>query len=370
MTDQEMLALLAELGAIPSAPLHEEGVAAYVIGALQAHGFPVQVDSYGNVVATYRKGSGERPLALVAHLDHPAVEITAVESPTRARAALLGGVAPACFNRPVPVVIVGRRATLAGTIVSYQVDAETKRVSSLDLETAGPVAVGDFGVFDLVGFQVDGAEITMRAADDLVGVAAVLAALFEIQARQIEGTVYGVFTRAEEIGLVGASLVASARLLPMETLVVSLECSRTLPGAEPGRGPVIRVGDATGAFHPEGEAMLLAARRQRPDLPVQRQLMSGGTCEATAFGQAGYRTTGVAIPLVNYHNVGPGEVISPERIHAQDFLGEISLLVAAAEISLAPPVSEVTRRLEITVNRYRDQLHATAGTFQSMASRH
>ena len=56
--------------------------------------------------------------------------------------------------------------------------------------------------------------------------------------------VYGVFTRAEEVGLVGARLLAEANTLPKNTLVVSLESSRSLPGAEIGGGPVIRVGDA------------------------------------------------------------------------------------------------------------------------------
>ena len=30
--------------------------------------------------------------------------------------------------------------------------------------------------------------------------------------------------------------------------------------------------------------------------------MSGGVCEATAFAVFGYRTTGIAFPLGNYHN--------------------------------------------------------------------
>jgi len=368
-SEQTALGVLAALGAIPTAPLHEEGVAEYVTRFVQRLGLPIRVDDFGNIVATYQNGDADHPLALVAHLDHPAIEISECGSGTRARAALLGGVPPACFGRPVPVLIVGAAQTVTGTIDGYDTDPRTGRVASLTLEVQGSVAVGDFGVFDLAGFQAIGAEVAMRAADDLVGVAAALLALQGIQKRGVPATVYGVFTRAEEIGLVGASLVADGALLPMETIVVSLECSKALPGAEPGLGPVIRVGDRTSAFHPEGEAVLLSARERIPDVPVQRQLMSGGTCEATAFGQRHYRTTGVAVPLINYHNVGPGEVIAAERIHTADFLGEVALLVTAAEVVNSRPVPAVTRGLEAAVNRYRDRLVASAGTFQALAKR-
>ena len=368
-SERSALDLLAALGAIPTAPLHEEGIAAYVTQFIRGLGLATRVDDFGNIVATYQNGGADRPLALVAHLDHPAIEITDRGPGARARAVLLGGVPPACFDQPVPVVIVSASQTVAGTIDGYETDAKTGRVASLSLEVQGSVAAGDFGVFDLPGFQVTGDVIAMRAADDLVGVAAVLLALEEIQKRGVPATVHGVFTRAEEIGLVGASLVADGGLLPMETIVVSLECSKALPGAEPGLGPVIRVGDRTSAFHPEGEAVLLTAREQIPDVPVQRQLMSGGTCEATAFGQRHYRTTGVAIPLINYHNVGPGATIVPEQIRASDFLGEVALLVAAAEVLHSRPVSAVTRGLEAAVNRYRDRLTASAGAFQALATR-
>ncbi|GEM_PF-5061313 len=71
--------------------------------------------------------------------------------------------------------------------------------------------------------------------------------------------VYGVFTRGEEVGLLGSILVAQQRLLPLQTMVVSVESSRTLPGAEIGKGPVIRVGDFRRTFNHEVESYLLAA---------------------------------------------------------------------------------------------------------------
>ena len=111
------------------------------------------------------------------------------------------------------------------------------------------------------------------------------------------------------MGLVGARLLAESGSLPQDTLIVSVESSRVLPGAEQGGGPVIRVGDAAMTFDADAEAALVRARESLragdSGVQVQRQLMSGGVCEASAFAHYGYRTTGIAFPLGNYHNGAP-----------------------------------------------------------------
>ncbi len=360
------LTVLSEIASIPTAPLHEEGVAAYVARFLRHIGLPFQVDPFGDLIATYRHGDTSPPVALVAHLDHPGLEIAAVGPGHQAQANLLGGVPPACFDRPVRAMVMSDGKLSPATVVGYDVSPATGRVASLTLECTGRIRAGDFGIFDLPGFQREGEEASLRAADDLAGVAVVLLALKEIAALSLDGAFFGVFTRAEEIGLVGAALVAQQQILPPESIVVSLECSRELPGAQPGSGPVIRVGDRTRAFHPEGEALLLSARERIPDVPVQRQLMSGGTCEATAFGAAGYRTTGVALPLINYHNVGPDYVIAPERINIRDFLGAVALLVAAAEAVAAPRPIASAVTLQQRVQQHVGRLRETASTFQAL----
>ena len=128
--------------------------------------------------------------------------------------------------------------------------------------------------------------------------------------------------------------MAEAGTLPPETLVVSAESSRTLPGAEQGSGPVIRVGDAGSTFNNEAESCLVKAREalqgREEGFKAQRQLMSGGVCEASAFAVHGYRTTGIAFPLGNYHNGAAGGQVEAEFIHRDDFLGGVMLMVEAA----------------------------------------
>jgi hypothetical protein len=58
--------------------------------------------------------------------------------------------------------------------------------------------------------------------------------------------------------------------------------------------------------------------------------MSGGVCEASAFAAYGYRTTGIAFPLGNYHNGAPEDRIEAEYINQDDFLGGVELILQAA----------------------------------------
>ena len=87
------------------------------------------------------------------------------------------------------------------------------------------------------------------------------------------------------MGLVGDFVFANATL-PPDTLVVSLETRRTLPGAVQGEGPVIRVGDRATTFTDEAEWLLRQAAERlqkyagpQGSVKIQRQLMSGGRCE-------------------------------------------------------------------------------------------
>ncbi len=151
------------------------------------------------------------------------------------------------------------------------------------------------------------------------------------------------------MGLIGARLIARERRIPLDCLVVSIESSRELPGAIAGEGPVIRVGDAMFTFSAEAEQVLHVARMRLrdadPGFRAQRQLMSGGTCEASAFAARGYAATGVAFPLGNYHNATPDGGVDSEFIHADDFAMGARLVLEAARSVADRRGSPAWRRL-------------------------
>jgi putative aminopeptidase FrvX len=195
-----------------------------------------------------------------------------------------------------------------------------------------PLAVGQFAMLDLPAAEVAGDEIRMRAADDLAGCALIVSVLFALREESLPHDVHAIFTRAEETGLYGARLAAEDGLLPRDAYVVSVEASRALPGAEAGRGIVVRAGDFHNTFSNEAERYLRVARERLAErgIPSQRALLVGGTCEASSFVRLGWTATGIALPNVNYHNAAPDGGFAPEIVRLGDLLSGIALGVDAA----------------------------------------
>ncbi|MCE2456715.1 MAG: M20/M25/M40 family metallo-hydrolase [Dehalococcoidia bacterium] len=335
--DQSALDILKDLGERPAAPFHEEPVATYIFSRLADLGLSPLRDEFGNVIVHYSNSDADDPpIAFVAHMDHPGFEVDGVDEVGPVGVAL-GGVPEVSLSNPAEVLALmpdGRR--VRGR--TAELDVESRRVR-FDLDEAVEIVPPVPVVFDLPDFELDGNFIRMRAADDLAGCAAALSAIERLVAVGAEASVYGVFTRAEEGGLFGARLMAEARTLPMETFVVSIESSPLIPGIEQGGGPVIRTGDALFTFDADAEQVMIVAREsiraRNPDFKSQRQLMSGGVCEGTAFAVWGYRATGMAFPLGNYHNAttgirDPNSGIGAEFIRVEDFLGGVELLAEAA----------------------------------------
>ena len=364
------LNILERLGQQPAVAFHEHAVAQAIDEILGESGLTSTTDEFGNIIAKIPGSDpGATPIALVAHMDHPGFEAVANHGDFVVASAL-GGIPAGAFAEGVPVQIIledGWR--LQGTVAGRHGE-ESQRQVLISLDQPQPLEFPRPVVFDLTSFQIDGDFIHMRAADDLAGCASILAALAALAALtglrdtdpelQPAGDVYGVFTRAEEVGLVGARLMAEAGTLPANTLVVSAESSRTLPGAEMGGGPVIRVGDAGLTFNADAEAALIKAKeilQKRPEgFKSQRQLMSGGVCEASAFALHGYKTTGLAFPLGNYHNGAPGDAIGAEYIHRDDFIGGVELMVEAAQQVSNRDTTDFRQRIGPVSEEFRQRL--------------
>jgi hypothetical protein len=118
------------------------------------------------------------------------------------------------------------------------------------LTTAPICEFGYFGMWDLPAFLLQGDSIHSRACDDLIGCAAIVATVRDLVVARAPASVYGVFTRAEEVGFIGAIQLAKSKQLPQDVTVVSLETSAELPPAKIGAGPIVRVGDRTSVFDP------------------------------------------------------------------------------------------------------------------------
>ena len=328
------LAIAEALLAHPTAPYHEDLAAQHCLDVAAQLGIAGERDAAGNVLLRSGPLDAERPLVLVAHLDHPGFAVDAVDDDA-VSLTFHGGVSagnatggdPIEFFRPGQRDPIGRGALVAAEETAGRLTGAVAEV--LD----GEAVVGGFAMWGFPAWSIEDGRITARVCDDLLGVAAILACLDQVAAA---GTpVWGLLTRAEEVGFLGALEAIRLGTVPPASSVLSLECSKALPDAPQGGGVIVRVGDRMSIFAPTlTESLRVAAQQvgnRDESFRFQRKLMDGGACEATAFCASGYRASGLAVPLGNYHNVaddGPG--IAPETVLVDDWLAEVQLLVELA----------------------------------------
>jgi len=339
-------------------------------------------DAAGNLVVSFKDApdiDGPRPpLFITAHLDHPAFVVERILGPGTVELSFRGGVMDIFFeDAPVIVHTTGGsrlRATLAGSD-NLGIGSPFKHYIAELHESADDVAVGDVATWDFTdGHSADIIDGLLHtpACDDLAAVAAAIATMDILADLAAAGGEEGavnhtrlLFTRAEEIGFVGAIAACKLGTMPPNSRVIALENSRAFDDSPIGGGPIVRVGDRMSIFEPRLTAA--CARRAeevfaRPAQPIasqtaadiskggarpwQRKLMAGGACEASVFCGYGYQATCLCLPLGNYHNMphlaelqagtydrttyGPPRC-AREFISVADFHGLVDLLVALAQ---------------------------------------
>ncbi len=363
--------LLSTLCALPTAPLLEQAPATFILRWLQQLGLPTRTDRYGNIICSIDGTSDTTPIAFVVHLDHPAFAVISQGDKT-ITTVIRGGLAPTIILPATSVRLYDREYHYTPAYILQEIAQGTQRLVTLQPQATNDNHKWLFATLDLPEPYIYQGHAFLPAADDLAQASALLLLAERLVKHQPKHSTTFLFTRAEEIGLVGAYLTARTRTLPLTTCVVSLECSRALPGAELGKGPVIRVGDAGQSFSPASEALLMQARdllqKQHPNAMVQRQLMSGGFCEASAFLSQGYTAGGLALPLEGYHNCGPEGTLTSERIALSDLECEIDLCEQLVHSRDDAPSARFSR-LATRASEFEDALVQSAATF-SLDSSH
>ena len=364
MNSTQFSALAARLLRCPAAPYHEAGVRAAVEELCAEHGLHFARDAFGNVLVRLCAGPRLRPLVLAAHLDHPGFEIVRSLDRGRWHARFLGGVPDRFFRDGIPVRLMpGASPALLGRRLARgkpEFELLSPPLPRARVPASGPPR---FAVWELEDFAARRGRIHGRACDDLIGVASILATLIVLKQQRARVNVVGVISRAEEVGFHGALTVAASKHLAKNSFLISLETSKEMPPVKMGSGVIIRVGDRTSIFDSVGTRFLtdVAAEIKAGDssFQFQRALMSGGTCEATAYQEFGFQTAALCIALGNYHNCGPRDRIAAEYVDIADGAGMVRLLVEAAKRmrSFDPLTSRLPLRLHAMLREARRKLH-------------
>lgn len=310
----------------PTAPFHEYHVRDEIEALLKdCPHVKLKRDKFGNLLATYKNGKSKPTWVLGAHMDHPAFVRSKEDS---------------------------NGWDFLGGVPAAEVEAGIK--AGLRAKPKGDIATWNFPV------NVTSEVVEATACDDLVGCAIIVATFWELASLNLSTTFHATFTRAEEVGFLGAWHVGQKWPFGKDVLFLSIETSRPVNGAVMGGGPIVRVGDRLSVFDSEGTAVLMMTAKEQ-GIRVQRCLLDAGACEATAMMACGIRSTGISIPLGNYHNMDAERNIASEHVMLSDVRALIDLLKAlVATKHEGIGESTIRERVEMRMEEYK--IHLKAGT--------
>ena len=367
---------LKELTAIPTAAGHERRVIDWLNAWLNHRpDLTAKTDPHGNIeIRIDNNPKTDNPIYFTAHLDHPAFVVEETLSQAELILQFRGGVMDDYFPGAkirihTPTDDQPNDYTLATISEEIKPDPEAdpkppyKRYHAI-LESPRPIDPGSIATWDLPEQEIitddDGKQILYtNACDDLAAAAAALAALDELRHAHCASDIRILFTRAEEVGFIGAIGASRDQFMPKASRIIALENSRAFADSPIHAGPIVRVGDRISVFSPDltgavakvaetiagGPATPTAAQKES-DLPTwrwQRKLMAGGACEASVYCAYGYTSTCLCLPLGNYHNManladaqagnheqihGTPPRVGREHIGIDDYQGMIDLLFA------------------------------------------
>lgn len=343
--------ILKKLLKQPTAPFHEYYVRAEILRQLE--GTPnvtTKLDDYGNVIASYRKGTAKtaRVWTFGAHMDHPGW----VKN-SKGEWEFLGGIPKTVIDNPDIThhrKVVGEFATF-----DFAVHIEDRECEIEDDDD------------DDTSIVLSETVVEAAACDDLVGCSTIIAVFKELARLDLDAHVNAVFTRAEEIGFLGAWHVGQNWPFGDNSVFLSIETSRPVNGAEMGEGPILRVGDRLSVFDHELVSILNKTASEQA-IRIQRCLLDAGACEASAIQACGIRSAGISIPLGNYHNLDDNDRtnVTPEYVMLSDVEDTVKLLVALVAMEhkgIAEPT--MAERVAIRQNEYKEHQETGNKAFEN-----
>ena len=385
---------LLALTAIPTAAGREHRVVRWLERWLgERPDLALSRDPVGNLVVRFAdQPATAGPLYLTAHLDHPAFVVERAVSPSVVELVFRGGVMDDYFENARVCLSDADDHGWRGRLAERVEGASPKFkyfLCELDRDSDS-LRPGDVGRWDLPEpdiADVDGVQCARtHACDDLAAAAAALATIDELRRLRSAGHAAGdvrlLFTRAEEVGFLGAIGACRHATLEPGARLIALENSRSFPDSPIGGGPIVRVGDRVTVFSPEMTAAVAGvaekvaggpaqpvASQKNSELPAwrwQRKLMAGGACEASVFCAFGHSSTCVCLPLGNYHNMADLAAVQAgtntdkpapgrEYIAVADYHGLIDLLLACAT-DLADPATAHASSFRSRIDSLWDEL--------------
>ncbi|MFH1424291.1 MAG: M42 family metallopeptidase [archaeon] len=322
--------LLKTLCDSPSVSGNEANISKIVQRELRGKVDEMRTDAFGNVFT--RKGKGKPRVMLAAHMDETGLMVKYIDDNGFIKFAPVGG-----WNDQI---LLGQRVTIhgdkgdliavAGSKPIHMMSEDERKTpvkmdkmfldagfsSRKEVEKAG-ISVGNWASVRFPATKM-GKLFTGKALDNRAGVVALIEFMKKVKPKC---EVYGVFTVQEEVGLKGARITAFD-----VTPDIGISVDTTLPGDIPGvekhesavelgKGPVITLAD--GSKDCVGSGLManrvivdwLTSTAKKGKIPYQKEVIGGGTTDATAISlsKSGVPSVGIGIPVRYLHT--PVEVV-------------------------------------------------------------
>lgn len=295
----------------------------------------VRTDPMGNLIA--RKGqigkNGKR-IMLAGHMDEIGLIATHIDENGFIRFSGIGGLYPHTLLGGRVRFVNGVSGVIGGDRI-MDVN-KTLLVSQLFIDVGStnpkncPIKTGDVASFDRPFFDM-GDRMVAKSMDDRIGCVVMIEALRSLKSSPHE--IYFAFTTQEEVGLRGAT--ASAFGIDPE---IGLSLDVTGTGDTPkcrkmdvglGKGPAIKIKDG-GMLSDPRVVQWMIRTAEKAKLPYQREVLEGGTTDATAIQltRAGVPVGCISIPCRYIHS--PSEMVDTNDVN-----NAIKLLTAL----LSAPIS-------------------------------
>lgn len=331
-TKSNLKEMLRELHDVMGVSGNEQEVIQLIHKKISPYADDVRVSNIGNMVAV-KKGSRPGPSVVVsAHMDEIGFVVRNILPDGFLLIDKIGGVPDNIMlgrkvlvsRKRIPGVIGTKPGHLQSPDEARMVQSIAKCYVDLGFNNADEVRALGIKVGDPVIFKSDYMEmanpdlIATRAVDDRINCAVIIELFKTLEAADFAGTIYGVFTVREEMGMFGAANAVSGidadYVIALDTVPAGdtpdINTISQLP-IYLGKGPGLVVADNVGAsffqfIHPGVRQMIeQTAKKQQINLQQCTILGYAYTTDASAFSYAngsGIPTAGISIPRRYSHS--------------------------------------------------------------------
>jgi len=280
-----------------------------------------ETDRFGNVIC--KKGSGSPRIMLAAHMDEIGLLVKYIDEKGFIKFLDMGGIDDATL--PARTVRILTETGDVPGIIGFKPphlkrdDAEKKKplkIEDMYIDTGldkdevkKKVQIGDPVVFEQGFIDLNNGNVMGKALDNRAGCAVLIEVMKRL--KDFKGTVYGVATAQEEIGLKGAR-TSAFKIKPDFALALDTGISGDTPdikedesGIKMGLGPAITVVESS------GRGMVASAKVKKhlikcakeANIPYQLEATKGGMTDGAIIymSNEGVLTGGVSVPTRYIH---------------------------------------------------------------------